>query len=651
MSFNFTAGRFKAWASDGTQLAGGRLYTYSSGTTTFKAAYTDSTLGTPCTYVNDGSGGLYIALDARGETDVWLGVGAYSFKLTDSSGLVIDTGDGQRDPYDTAKDYTDALKSDLASTSDSAKGDNLIGMKRTDIASAVGLTLHDWNQKARVNVLQVGVKGDGSTDDATLLNTLGALGVPLLIPYTSTGYKIASTVAFSCDVYCEGTFNPTTAIGSATNDYNRFAIVLASSGYPIKRRFVGIRVAGSVTLRAANVSGIRNDCENSYCLGLHAFQLNYGIVARSYSQTYDKCNANQCNTNFDAYARDSSHEVNALTIIGGNYDSPVVRSMYLGDTSWSDAWGGSNYHGSVISITGSTNFDGGEVKIDWCTSVNLDTLYTEGSATNYGLVLGGGADGSVRNVFVKNWFFKSLRIAIKCLSAVNGLKVERNFCTAVTHCGLYCVSDIYQIEYHAGDATASFTLGQEFHTGFRSLATNSITFGHLTFAEQGLYRGRQTVLEDQGKWYPSGILQSGPTIQTNLASSSRRWYTSPATAKAGSVSGNVFTFTTSSDAQYFNGGDAIVTAPAGAVYVRSVDYEAGTMVIDGGTTAVGAATVSQQAPVFFSRTVMYGGAAPSTGTWAKGDIADNANATVGQPKRWLCTVAGTPGTWVSEGNL
>jgi hypothetical protein len=44
-------------------------------------------------------------------------------------------------------------------------------------------------------------------------------------------------------------------------------------------------------------------------------------------------------------------------------------------------------------------------------------------------------------------------------------------------------------------------------------------------------------------------------------------------------------------------------------------------------------------------------AAPTGGTWAKGDYVKNRNATVGQPKGWYCTVAGTPGTWVSEGNL
>lgn len=44
-------------------------------------------------------------------------------------------------------------------------------------------------------------------------------------------------------------------------------------------------------------------------------------------------------------------------------------------------------------------------------------------------------------------------------------------------------------------------------------------------------------------------------------------------------------------------------------------------------------------------------AAPTTGTWDVGDRCLNSNPVVGQPKSWACTVAGTPGTWVSEGNL
>lgn len=42
---------------------------------------------------------------------------------------------------------------------------------------------------------------------------------------------------------------------------------------------------------------------------------------------------------------------------------------------------------------------------------------------------------------------------------------------------------------------------------------------------------------------------------------------------------------------------------------------------------------------------------PATGTWKVGDRVVNSEPSVGQPKAWVCVVAGTPGTWVSEGNL
>jgi hypothetical protein len=51
--------------------------------------------------------------------------------------------------------------------------------------------------------------------------------------------------------------------------------------------------------------------------------------------------------------------------------------------------------------------------------------------------------------------------------------------------------------------------------------------------------------------------------------------------------------------------------------------------------------------------LFYGSTAPPLNTlsYLLGDRILNINPIVGQPKAWVCTVAGTPGTWVSEGNL
>lgn len=47
----------------------------------------------------------------------------------------------------------------------------------------------------------------------------------------------------------------------------------------------------------------------------------------------------------------------------------------------------------------------------------------------------------------------------------------------------------------------------------------------------------------------------------------------------------------------------------------------------------------------------YAPTAPLTGTWNLGDRVFNSVPSVGANKGWICTVAGTPGTWVSEGIL
>ena len=79
-------GKFRGVDNNGAALAGGLVYTYSAGTTTPIATYTDSTAGTP--------NANPVVLNARGEADIWLkpNVG-YKFKLTDRYGALIWTED------------------------------------------------------------------------------------------------------------------------------------------------------------------------------------------------------------------------------------------------------------------------------------------------------------------------------------------------------------------------------------------------------------------------------------------------------------------------------------------------------------------------------------------------------------------------------
>jgi hypothetical protein len=47
--------------------------------------------------------------------------------------------------------------------------------------------------------------------------------------------------------------------------------------------------------------------------------------------------------------------------------------------------------------------------------------------------------------------------------------------------------------------------------------------------------------------------------------------------------------------------------------------------------------------------ICYGTVTPTAGLWQAGDRIINTNIAVGQVKSWICSVSGSPGTWISEG--
>ena len=69
----------------GVPLSGGKVYTYTAGTTTPQATFTDNTGATP----NPNP----IILNSRGEANIWLGAANYKFRLTDANDVEIWTVD------------------------------------------------------------------------------------------------------------------------------------------------------------------------------------------------------------------------------------------------------------------------------------------------------------------------------------------------------------------------------------------------------------------------------------------------------------------------------------------------------------------------------------------------------------------------------
>jgi hypothetical protein len=136
------APKLQFFGTDGNPLVGGKVYTYAAGTTTPLATYVDSAGVT--TNTNP------IILDTRGEANIWLPSASYKLVLRTATDTLIWTVDNITS-NEALKVYMlaqlAAFAADLANTTDIAKGDALIGFKQSSISAvytgAVGKTVHD----------------------------------------------------------------------------------------------------------------------------------------------------------------------------------------------------------------------------------------------------------------------------------------------------------------------------------------------------------------------------------------------------------------------------------------------------------------------------------------------------------------------------
>ena len=195
-------GVFKATKADGTPLAGGKLYTYISGTSTPLSTYTDATLGTP--------NANPVVLDANGQAAVWLGTSTYRFTLKDSADV---TQPGY--PVDGIVDSGAGVLASLADSTSVASGDALIAVKQPFIGT-VGRTQHDKNQE-HITPEDFGAVGDGVTPDDAAFVKASATGKTIWLQ-AGKNYVINTPTTIGVDIRGEGPYT------------NKSIITLAGTG-------------------------------------------------------------------------------------------------------------------------------------------------------------------------------------------------------------------------------------------------------------------------------------------------------------------------------------------------------------------------------------------------------------------------------------
>lgn len=195
MAVTIHAGKNQFFASDGSPLASGKLYTYVSGTSTPKAAYTDAA-GT-IAHANP------IVLDSRGEAEIyWTGV--YDVTLKTSADVTIwgpikleePESDGAAAALDTA------LRTELANTSAADEGDTLIGVGSiVSVISGVKArhaSLHDAVTAIGANRCTVVVSRDVTMSAGATFPSTATLRIENGARITTTGYTLTAA-NFDCD--------------------------------------------------------------------------------------------------------------------------------------------------------------------------------------------------------------------------------------------------------------------------------------------------------------------------------------------------------------------------------------------------------------------------------------------------------------------
>lgn len=171
----------------GDPLVGGRVYTYVQGTTTHKNAYTDAAGLIPHSYTSDGAGGLYVALNARGELpgSMYLADGAYDITLRRADGSTVWTR--RADP---THDAADTLRDDLADQADDVLGAGLVGFSASlDYPDkTVGQRIH----RDYINVGDIGGTDPTGTVDNTA-KVLAAIATGKLVRLDGF-YRVSTTL-------------------------------------------------------------------------------------------------------------------------------------------------------------------------------------------------------------------------------------------------------------------------------------------------------------------------------------------------------------------------------------------------------------------------------------------------------------------------
>lgn len=683
--------------ANGHPLAGGKLYSYSAGTTTPLVTYTDQA----GTSANTNP----VILDSRGEASVWLGTGPYKLRLTTATDVDIWTVD------DIYSEGALSMQELLSSA-----GSSLVGF----IQSGTGATYRTVQSKLRdtVSVKDFGAVGDGVADDTAAIHAAidaakavsGAVYFPVGKYRVTSGYT-NSTVRGDVTLIGEGVDYAASVVGQIKTS----CIVLDSAS--ASSFFYKQAAANQLTVRNMAFACAQYVLDRKFFVtnagARHNFEnVNFIAVERPFvyeAGTYMQMSVYQNIrfTNSGSFHSETANLIATLVVID-NIDvegtMPINSAKIMCDLSGMRVVRGRNVLiEPAAPSTGWTalklqnNYDSDWTRFPTATFDGLWIEVTTNPLTYAVEQVGGRVRISSGNVPMSS----SVPYRLTAKGAVEYTDVS--FSGSTTELASLFSLENYQcqvrftnVNFRKGDATITdprFTFDNCSNSPAGGVGNEPFTATSFNNQQSELLWAFDGGYPDPGKVLVQGF--SGTTfVPTVNATFGRSLSIVPSAGSINAfvqgrlrgsfpqggqmfvvVRGTLPTIPSGSLEMTFlfngtniGGGKVWLPADSGTDFVLALPVTASTanpttmgVRFNGSATTdwqlhqlelwIGKSLPSVTMPSYPQNVQTFAAAIPTVGEWARGDIIWNNTPSAGGTPGWVCTTGGTPGTWKAMANL
>jgi hypothetical protein len=629
--------------NNGNVLSGGKIYTYAAGTTTPAATYTSNTGLTP--------NANPIVLDSAGRlpNQVWLTSGAaYKFVLNTSADVTLGTFDNVPGVNDFGT-FTASGGAALIGATDGAGGVNWTTVQGfiDDIispsgSSYVGYTQGGTNAATRtiqsklrdvVSVKDFGAVGNGITNDTTAIQSAVNASSAVYFP---AGTYLTNTITLDANslLYGDG---PASIIKQNTitgASYGTLYCNSGASGSTLDNIIIrDLRVEGpniaapvfSEFQHLISLNGVRNAIiERVQLIGFRGdgVYIGSGVVGGDERHNY---NVVVRNCFFDGINKENRNSISVIDCDG--------------------FWAEENYFTRSTKSTMPGPIDIEPDAYIFHTVKNINILYNKFFDT--------GGNIAAISVYLPGVTYTTPPL---------GFLIQGNF---IENCAQSGVLFYYAVTGGISELTANFSiriLGNTVKTCWRGfnllnckdlvLADNTVisATNHNVIGEADANINMLDIIVTNNMFYECGTVSGNGMVvyKCSRLQISGNTFKDCGAGTPGASNALLFDYSTSS---YVSITDNVFTTPAGVTLIAIQKEAAHTFTPSTNTFLTNVLSGLGNSFDWRKGDVRLYSAAPATGAWEITDYVYNSAPASGAPRGWVCTVAGTPGTWNAMANL